>query len=285
MARAVGPTIPRWQLGEQLTALRAAAGITREQAAEALGASPHTVRKIEQGNTGVRKNDLAALLDLYQAPDDARAQLQNLQKLGAQRGWWSRWSRHISTSHATFLGIESAARVIHSWQPIIVPGLLQTDAYAHALAVAQRVPAEQIEPVVAIKRKRQEQTWGDEAPATWFLVDESVLYRKVGSDEVMREQLERLLDLPDECTLHVVPMSEGAHPGTRGALNVYEFDPGLHTPVAWTDGWAGQIYLEEDEVDECRHALNALLGVAWSPSKTAAAIRSAVKALPGRPHS
>src|SRR6266581_2920613 len=85
MPRPIGPTIPRWQLGEE-------AKITQSTAADTLGCSLSKIQKIEAGDVGIVRAELAALLDLYHVTDQhMRDQLLELQKLGKQRGWWSKF--------------------------------------------------------------------------------------------------------------------------------------------------------------------------------------------------
>ena len=107
MVKAIGPTVPRWQLGERLTRLREEAGMSFGDVADEMDCSEWKIRRIEQGQVGVTRPELRTLLDLYDVED--REPLEELQQLGRQRGWWSRYSRYLAPNHANLLGIESAA--------------------------------------------------------------------------------------------------------------------------------------------------------------------------------
>src|SRR5262249_30950387 len=133
MPRPIGPTIPRWQLGEQLADLRTGAQVSQARIAERLGCSVSKIQKIEAGEVGLVRAELEAMLGEYDLTDEAlRAELFELQRLGKQRGWWSTFGA-VPAPFATFLGLESAATRIKAFEPLVVHGLLQTEDYARAI--------------------------------------------------------------------------------------------------------------------------------------------------------
>jgi hypothetical protein len=83
----------------------------------------------------------------------------------------------------------------------------------------------------------------------WAVVDEGVLHRRTGGDEIMHAQLRHLVDLGKQpnVTIQVLPFSEGHHPGTTGSFSVLEFPEGVHSPVAYVVSQAGDVYLERDD--------------------------------------
>lgn len=276
MARVIGPTVPRWRLGEQLTALREHAGVSVQHAAETLGCSEWKIRKIEQGSVGVVKTELAAMLDLYGVADDeVRDQLRELQRLGKQRGWWSKHARHLTVTQGTFLGLESAATTIRVWEPTYVPGLLQTEEYLCAILASERFPADRAAHIAEVRMTRQKVVWEDEPPTAWFVLDEAVLRRPVGGPDVMRAQLRHLLDRANRCTLQVLPFGRGAHPGMLGALTIFEFDEELHSPVGYVESQAGDLYVEDDELERCKFVIAQVSAAALSPQETAELIGAA----------
>lgn len=278
MSRVIGPTVPRWRLGEQLSQLRQAHEITVQTVAEHLRCSVGKVRAIEQGVTSVNRSELTALLDLYAVTDEhQRDYLDDLQRLGRQRGWWSKYNKHISPTLGTFLGLESAATHIDAWAPIYLPGLLQTEAYVRATTTAEGFTEEQVQRVLELRRTRQEQVWDNEPPEAWFIIDESVLQRPIGGRPAMAEQLRHLVDMSDRCTLQVLPLARGEHPGMLGSLVVFEFEADLHSPVAYVETFAGNLYLEGDDLARCRLAMTRLQAYAASPPESLAMIRSALE--------
>lgn len=271
MVKAIGPTVPRWQLGERLCRLREDAGMSFGDVADEMDCSEWKIRRIEQGQVGVTRPELRTLLDLYDVED--REPLEELQQLGRQRGWWSRFSRFLAPAHVNLLGIESAARSIQAWEPLVVPGLLQTETYARGLARANLQPDEDAARTVEIRMARQKLVWDDEPPTAWYILDESVLHRTIGDGHIMREQLERLLHLPDSCTVQILSFDRGDHPGTAGGLTVFEFDPALHSPIAYVESQAGSLYLEEGELDRCKSVIDHMMALALSPAESVTFIR------------
>jgi transcriptional regulator with XRE-family HTH domain len=272
MPRPIGPTIPRWQLGEQLSDLREKARVSQGQIAERLGCSVSKIQKIEAGEVGMVKVELEAMLADYNVTDERmRGELFELQKLGKQRGWWSKFGA-VPTPFATFLGIESAATRIRAYEPMVVHGLLQTEGYARAIAgtVALMSDADQRERQVRIRMERQENVLAEEPPEVWAIFDEAVLRREVGGPRVMAAQLRHLLKLPESITVQVVPFSSGGYPGTRGAMTIFEFDERLHTPVVYVEAQAGNLYLEkEDDLRRCNLAYNHMTASALSKQESA----------------
>jgi transcriptional regulator with XRE-family HTH domain len=269
MKRPVGPTIPRWQLGESLRRLRGNA--EQKVAAQRLGCSVSKIQNIESGQVRIMKAELEALLDLYEHDNsEERDWFMELQQLGNKRGWWSKYGR-LPTPFAEFLGIESAATQIEIFEPLVVTGLMQTRDYAlaHETGVTPGQTAEQVEKQVNLRMDRQEQVLKPEdGPDIWVVYDESVVHRMVGGPAVMREQLLHLIDLSDSkaITLQVVPFDQGDYPGTLGQLNLFSFDEELHTPVGYVESQAGNLYMEKpEEIRRLTTAYNHIRSTALSP--------------------
>ena len=272
MPRPIGPTIPRWQLGEQLSALRDRARMPQSQIADRLGCSISKIQKIEAGEVGVVRAELEAMLATYEVTDQQlRVELLALQKLGKQRGWWSKFGA-VPTPFATFLGIESAATKIRAYEPMVIHGLLQTEEYARAIAgtVALLPDDDQRERQVRIRMERQENVLSDDPPEVWVILDEAALRREIGGPDVMASQLRHLLALPPWITVQVVPFGNGGYPGTRGAMTIFEFDERLHSPVVYVECQAGNLYLEkEDDLRRCNLAYNHMTASALSKQESA----------------
>ncbi|WP_436532600.1 helix-turn-helix domain-containing protein [Actinoplanes sp. HUAS TT8] len=270
MARPIGPTIPRWQLGEQLSQLRSAAGKSQQDAANRLGCSVSKIQKIEGGEVGTKPVELEALLALYGAAESLSSQLLELRALGAQRGWWSKYGA-VPSPFATFLGMESAATKIRVFEPLMVYGLLQTQDYTHALIEAH-TPAltdAEVDRQVQIRMERQERVFSDEPPDIWVVLDEAALRRQIGSPEVMARQLNHLLRLPKRVTVQVVPFASGGYPGGLGGLTIFEFADEMHSPVAYVECQAGNLYLErEDDLARSNVALNHIAAAALSKQQS-----------------
>lgn len=276
MPRVTGPTISRWRLSKELKRLREDAGRTFDDAADLLGCSPSKIRKIEAGEVGIVKTELDALLDLYKVDDeDLATLLRELQRLGKQRGWWAPLGS-LPKQYNAFVGLESEAQRIRQFEPLVMPGLLQTEAYASALdAMCTFATADEQERAVKIRMARQEQFWAqgsdDDRSRLWVIVDEAALRRPVGGNaSIMRGQLLRVLELAERCIFQVVPFSAGSYPGTMGPFTIFDFDEDVHSPVVYTDGHAGIALLEtESDVDRANRAFAHMAAVALSPTESA----------------
>jgi hypothetical protein len=283
MKRPVGPTIPRWQLGERLRQLRGAQD--QKIAADRLGCSLRKIHSIESGEVRIIKTELEALLDLWGHDDpEEREYFMELQKLGNTRGWWSKYGR-LPTPFAEFLGIESAATQIEIFEPLVVTGLMQTREYAraHEAGVTPGQTAEQVERQVNLRLDRQTAVLKPEdSPEIWAIYDEAVLHRVVGGPAVMREQLLHLIDLTDAktITLQVVPFEQGGYPGTLGQLNIFSFDEELHTPVGYVESQAGNLYMEKpEEIRRLVTAYNHIRSTALSPEQSVKMLKQRAQSL------
>ena len=272
MPKPIGPTIPRWQLGEQLSRLRDRANVTQPQIADRLGCSVSKIQKIEAGEVGMVRAELEAMLVAYHVDDERMlAELLELQKLGKQRGWWSKFGA-VPAPFSTFLGLESAAVTIKVFEPMVVYGLLQTEGYARAIEEAGDVGTsdDRAERQVKLRLERQDQVFGEDPPEVWVLLDEAVLHREVGGRAVMADQLLHLTKLPKQVTLQVVPFRSGGYPGTLGAMTIFEFDEKMHTPVVYVEGQAGNLYLEkETDLRRCSVAYSHMTAAALSKQESA----------------
>lgn len=281
MPKVIGPTIPRWRLGEELEKFRKRAGKTFDDALVALGCSESKVRKIEAGDVGMNRGELILLFGLYGIDDpDVREQLLELQKLGKQRSWWSQYGS-VPAQFGTFLSFESAATAMRVFEPLTVHGLLQTEEYARALTESGDVDPtpEHIDQQARIRLARQQRVIaGEDAPRISVIQDEGTLDRPIGGADVMRAQLEHLIAIARQVNLQILPRSHGAHPGLRGAFILFEFDEEVHSPVVYVEGQAGNLYLEKEaDLKRCGTAYEQLSAAALSTRESVKLIRSLIE--------
>jgi transcriptional regulator with XRE-family HTH domain len=252
VARASGPTIARWQLGAQLKALREGAGVTHRDIGAELGCSDSKIYKIEAGDVGLGRADLLVMLGKYGVTDPQRREtMLDLQRQGKERGWWARYGQ-LPGPYSMYIGLESAATAVRNFELAVMPGLLQTEDYTRALFNQQRLndSAEELERRVQVRLARQETAFADDPPLQlWTIIDEGALHRRVGSAEIMHAQLLHLIEMSrhKHINVQVVPFSEGAHPGTLGSVAILEFPEDVHSPVAYVETFAGDVYLERDD--------------------------------------
>lgn len=283
MPRASGPTIARWQLGRQLKAAREAAKITQSEIADVLGCSESKIYKLEAGDVGINRGDLIVMLDRYGITDEQRrATIFDLQKQGKQRGWWAKYGQ-LPNNYSMYVGLESAAIEVKNFELAVVPGLLQTEEYARAIAsAAWPGQEEEVRRRVELRMARQACLTEDPPLKFWAIVDEGVLHRCTGGPDVMRAQLRHLIEMSERpnVVLQVLPFSEGWHPGTVGSFSILEFPETVHSPVVYIESQAGDAYLErEDDLRRVTLIYTHLHAAALSASKSRELIAALAKDL------
>jgi transcriptional regulator with XRE-family HTH domain len=261
--RAGGPTVQRLVLGGQLHKLRESRGITAEQAAESIRGSHSKISRMEHGRVGFKERDVADLLTLYGVTDtEERAALLNLAREANTPGWWHAYSDILPAWAQPYVGLEAAASVIRTYQIQIIPGLLQTEGYARALIrQGSAATEEQIARRGELRASRQEILRRPDAPQLWVVVDEGALRRPVGSREVVREQLQYLIEVADHpaVTLQIMPFAAGAHSAMGGPFTILRFaEPDL-ADVVYIEQLTTALYLEKPvEVDSYLEVMEQL---------------------------
>jgi len=261
--RAGGPTVQRLVLGSQLHRLRDSRGITAEQAAEAIRGSHSKISRMEHGRVGFKERDVADLLTLYGVTDtEERAALLNLAREANTPGWWHAYSDVLPAWLEPYVGLEAAASVIRTYQIQLVPGLLQTEAYARALIRQGSAASEQeIARRGELRASRQEILRRPDAPQLWAVVDEGALRRPVGSRDVVRGQLAYLAEMAGHpaVTLQVLPFASGAHPAMGGPFTILRFaEPDL-ADVVYIEQLTSALYLDKPaEVDSYLEVMEQL---------------------------
>lgn len=224
----------RRRLAAELRRLRHEAGLSLEDVADGLGWQPSKLSRIENRQVGVSTADLRKLLAAYKVEDQAyRDHLADIARRATERGWWQSFSSDVvPTALATLIGLETEARTIRSYEPELVPGLLQTEAYARAIMRAWQPgwTAADIDRRVDIRMARQDVLReAGVLPQVNCIINEAVLRRTVGGNEVMHEQIEMLAKErdPANVTVQALPFNSGAHPAMAGPFQILTFhDPG-----------------------------------------------------------
>jgi len=243
---AASPTMRRRRLAAELRRLRRETGLSIEDVAAGLGWQTSKLSRIENRQIGISTADLRKLLAAYKVEDrEFRDQLADMARRATERGWWQSFSSDVvPTALANLIGLETEARTIRSYEPELVPGLLQTEAYARAIMRAWQPSwtAADIDRRVDIRMARQDVLReAGAAPQASCVINESVLRRNVGGNEVMYEQVEMLAKErdPANVTVQVLSFNSGAHPAMTGPFQILTFhDPGdlgiVHVESAMT---------------------------------------------------
>lgn len=243
------PTVRERRLARSLRHLREGAGLTIEEVAEKLEMSASTVSRMETAQVGVRPRDLRLLLDIYEVSDAERDQLLQIARERRQQRWWQEYA---DLPNIPLAGLEEEASTIWQFSTQLVPGLLQTEAYARAVLEAIRLDDKpgDIERRLEVRLHRQEVLNRENAPEYWAVLDEAVVRRQVGGPSVMAGQLGYLIEvakLPN-MTLQVLPFAGGEHAGMDGEFTLLHYRESADPDVVYIENTGSDLYLEGPEV-------------------------------------
>lgn len=275
------PAASRRKLGILLRQLREDNELTGEATAKALRIRSPKIYRVEGGKVVPTQAELNKLMNLYQVGDERREILLQLASEARRKGWYESYESVIPPKFDTYVGLESDAASLRSYEPLLIHGLLQTRDYAHAVLTAGN-PSEHpddITQLVALRMCRQELLTREHDPLNfWVVQDEGSLHRPVGGRKVLATQLEHLLtiinDLP-HVTVQVIPTSVGAHAGLAGSFSILAFEPSA-PEVIYVDSHGGNLTLEKTrDLRRCRLLHDNLLADALPKKESLRVITSA----------
>lgn len=277
MPRPGSATVRNRRLAAELRRLRETGELTGDEVAESLGWSASKVSRLENARQAPRFADVRRLLDLYGVDGTYREQLLQLARDAVRRGWWEAFSDALPEQYASYIGLEIEAEEIWQWETQVIPGLLQTEAYAQA--VEQRshstevIPPSRVDARVEARMARQSVLRREPPLRLSVVLDEALLLRRHGDPDVMADQLRNLQELSalPNLSLQVLPL-DGPHPIATGSFTLLQFPlvGGMKFhDVVYIEHLNGCSYLEE-ETETYRHRLSfkRLKAEALGPSES-----------------
>ncbi len=272
-ARPQGPTALRIVLGTQLRRLREARGITAGAAGQAIRASHAKISRMELGRVSFRERDVTDLLTFYGIADEQeRHAFLTLVRRANVPGWWHQYSEIVPSWFEIYLGLEQASSVIRTYQPQLVPGLLQTRDVARAiiqLGHPLRSP-DDIERRLALRMTRQEILTQPGAPQFWAVMEEASLWRLNGRP-VMREQIQHLIKMAElpNVALQVIPIYSGAHVALGGPFSLLRFSELDLPDIVYLEQLSSALYLDKiEDIQHYREIMDRLSVQAKTPTET-----------------
>ncbi|MGW2033671.1 helix-turn-helix domain-containing protein [Streptomyces spinosus] len=278
--RRAAPTVGQVVLGKRLQELREAAGLSREEAARVLRVASATVRRMEMAEVALKIPYVQVLVTTYGVPEEEADAFVRLAEEANQPGWWQRFHDVLPDWFSLYVSLEGAARVIRSYEPHFVPGLLQTEEYARAVleagTIGQSSP-ETVERHVSLRMERQRLLEREDPPHLWVIMDETVLRRPVSMrPAVLRDQLDRLLEYAgrDRVTLQIAEFAAGPHPGTYAPFTLFRFAEPELPDMVFTEYLTGALYLDSrQEVGAHLEVLDHMTARAASAQRTLKLLR------------
>ncbi len=247
-----GSVVRRMLLGSQLRRLRETRGITREAAGYSIRASESKISRMELGRVSFKTRDVEDLLTLYGITDgQERTSLLSLAKEANVAGWWHSYSDVLPSWFPTYVGLEGAASLIRVYEVQFVHGLLQTAEYAHAVVRRGMKGADEadVERRVALRLERQKHLVAENAPQFHIVLDEAALRRPYGGRDVMRGQLQHLIEMSERpnVRLQIMPFGFGGHSGEGGAFTILSFPESDLSDVVYLEQLTSALYLDKPE--------------------------------------
>lgn len=280
-------SVYRRQLAAQLKELRDASGKTMAEVAAEVEINQGSLSRIESGDRGTTPVLVKAMLDCYGLSDPAvREDILDLVRAdqAQKQKWWRKYSAVINTTqYGGYLELEQSATTLRSYEPQLIPGLLQTSEYARQVITAMRVDptAKEVDALVDVRMNRQALLAREDAPKLWAVIDEGAIRRISSRPDVLKEQLEHLLDVEPETniTLQFLPFDAGFHPGLYGSFMLMGF-PEPNPDVVWVENLTNSVYFEgSDDVQRYTEVFDHLRATALGPPETRSRIKNMIKEL------
>ncbi|MEV1068696.1 helix-turn-helix transcriptional regulator [Streptomyces sp. NPDC050263] len=243
------PTVLRMILGRRLQERRQNAGASLEDAARALRVKPLTIRRLEKAEVGLKPLYVEILLETYGADPQEIEEFVALAERANEPGWWHPYRDVLPNWFSGYVSLETGAKTLRTYEPHYVTGLLQTPRYARAV-LSGGFPNDHDEDLrrrVDLRLRRQSLLEKADAPTLWVVMEETVLHRVVGSPEVMREQIDRLLEVSEleHVSVDVVPFTAGAHVGACAPYTYFRFEEPELPDIVYTEILSGAVYLDQ----------------------------------------
>lgn len=248
--------------------------MTIEVVAERLECSQSKISRIETGHTTATVRDVRDMISIYGIVGAESEDLLQIAREARQKGWWASYSTVLTSA---YVGFEAAAGSIRAYEQQVVPGLLQTEDYAKAMIRSARpdITADEVEQRVRVRLSRQSLLHQDDPIDVWVVLDETVVSRPVGGDEVMRDQLKRLVEAADQpnVTIQILPFDVGAHAGMDGTFTILDFPEPGDPPVVYAENATGGLFLEKpDELQKYAFIFDHIRAAAIRPEDSVALI-------------
>ncbi|MFG2596863.1 helix-turn-helix domain-containing protein [Streptomyces sp. NPDC048462] len=250
------PTVLRMILGRRLQDMRLGVDASLEDAAKALRVTPLTIRRLEKAEVALKPLYVEKLLETFGADRQEIDEFVDLAEQANEPGWWHSYRDAVPSWFTAYVSLETGAQTLRTYEPQYVTGLLQTPDYARAV-LRGGLPNgsdEELTRRVELRLRRQSLLEREDAPTLWVVMEEAVLHRSVGGSDVMREQIERLLDVSElpHVSLDIVSFDAGAHVGACAPFTYFRFAEPELPDIVYSEILSASVYLDQ-RVDVVAH--------------------------------
>jgi hypothetical protein len=268
-------------LGNYLRALRESRGLTPAEAGRHIRAHASKISRMETAHVSLKPRDVDDLLVLYGVGERERAEIGAMVQRSARPDWWQSYGEVVPDWLQGLIGLERDAHVIRTYETQFVPGLLQTPQYARAVVLSghRLAPPDEIDQRVNLRLERQKRMNQPGAPVLWALIDQGVLYRPVGGADVMRDQLQFLVDSlrSPGVRLQIVSYEASAAATPGAAVTYLRFAQGFLPDVVYLEHMTSAVYVDRlDDLDKYRATLDELSALAATPAASRAMLEEAL---------
>jgi transcriptional regulator with XRE-family HTH domain len=236
-------------LGRRLQERRQDAGVSLDDASKALRVTALTIRRLEKAEVSLKPLYVEKLLETYGADRQEIDEFVAFAERANEPGWWHVYRDALPDWFRAYVSLETGATTLRTYEPHYVTGLLQTPRYAREV-LRGGLPngsEEDLDRRVDLRLRRQSLLDRSDAPTLWVVMEEAVLHRVVGGPEVMREQIDRLLEVSEltHVSIDVVPFTAGAHVGACAPFTYFRFEEPELPDVVYSEVLSGAMYLDQ----------------------------------------
>jgi transcriptional regulator with XRE-family HTH domain len=236
-------------LGRRLQEARQHAGLSLDDAAKALRVTPLTIRRLEKAEVGLKILYVEKLLETYGAGRQEIDEFVTLAERANEPGWWHPYRDVMPSWFTAYVSLETGARTLRTYEPHYVTGLLQTPGYARAVLRGgfPNDGEDDLDRRVELRLRRQGLLTKPDAPTLWVVMEEAVLHRVVGGPEVMRDQIDRLLEASEleHVSVDIVPFDAGAHVGACAPFTYFRFEERELPDIVYSEILSASVYLDQ----------------------------------------
>lgn len=287
MTQTPSPLVQRRRLRTELRRARAEAGKTQDQVAKAMDWSLSKIIRIEAGAVTISTNDLRALLILYQINDEERTdELIEIARVSRQPSWWAKYRKDISPQYLQYIEYEEAASIVRTYDPLLLPGLIQTEKYAEVVfdkLADPAISADLNQARLEIRLARQQLLEQESPPDFFCVIDEGAIQRAVGERNIALAQVDRLSSLAvrPNVTIEIIPFAVGLHPGMLEPFNVLEFPDPEDSDVLFVETSRDMIISHDQAgvITGYRETFESLRGVSLGAEETLAYLQDLARGL------